>query len=443
MIKHYQFYDMMRDYKRRPLMLSEGVAYAPHRYPVLYSGKTEVSWDTLRKIPFYINRSFNNGAPFWAHDIGGYFRGTEDSELYLRSLQLSVFSPIVKFGIDKGKYYKREPFRWDIKTGTIAGDYLRLRHRLIPYIYSEAYKYHKFGDQLIVPLYYKKKEYFDDALFSNEYYFGKNLFVCPIITPKDPVMNRVVHKFYLPDGVWYDFVTGKKFPGGKVYTSFFRDEDFPVFALQGSIIPMAIPKSVNDTTPPEDMEISIFPGNSSSYTLFEDDGESDLYRKNYYLLTQIDYTYVPNNYSVVVRAVEGKSGIIPDKRNYKIIFRNTKRTEEVEAFSNMTSLSLKTYVDGSDFIVEVKDVPTVGQFTVTCKGRDIEIDAVRLINEDVERIISDLKISTMMKEKIDKILFSDLDIKKKRIEIRKLARVGLDKKFVKMFLRLLEYIEEI
>ncbi len=443
MQKHYQFYDMTRDYKRRPLLLSEGDAFAPHRYPVLYSGKAEVSWDTLRKIPFYLNRSFNNGAPFWAHDISGYFKGTEDNELYIRSLQLGVFSPILKFGIDKGKYYKREPWKWDIKTYTIAKDYLNLRHRLVPYIYSEAYKYHKFGNQLIIPLYYKKKEYYDDALFSNEYSFGEELFIAPIITPKDTVMNRVVHKFYLPEGIWYDFVTGKKFPGGKIYTNFFRDEDYPVFVKSGSIIPLATPKSINDMTPPEDMEINIFPGQSNSYTLFEDDGESDLYRKDYYILTQIDYTYVPSNYSVVIRATEGKSGIIPEKRNYKIVFRNTKRTEEVTAHSNMTSLSLKTYVDGPNFVVEIKDVPTVGQLTVTCKGKDIEIDAVRLINEDIERIISDLQISTQMKEKIDGILFGELEIKKKRIEIRKLSRIGLDKKFVKMFLRLLEYIDEI
>ena len=443
LLKHYQFYDMKRDYKRRPLLLSEGDNIAPHRYPVLYSGKSEVSWDTLRKIPFYNNNSFNNGAPFWAHDIGGYFKGTEDNELYIRALQLGVFSPILKFGVDKGKYYKREPWRWDIKTYTIAKDYLKLRHRLIPYIYSEAYKYHKFGNQLVIPLYYRKPDYYDDVLFKNEYYFGEELFIAPIIIPKDTVMNRVVHKFYLPEGTWYDFVTGKKFPGNKIYTNFFRDEDYPVFAKSGSIIPLSSPKTINDTTPPEDMEINIFPGQSNSYTLFEDDGESDLYRKDYYLLTQIDYTYVPSNYSVVVRAVKGKSGIIPEKRNYKFVFRNTKRTEEVTAYSNMTSLSLKTYVDGPNFIVEVKDVPTVGQLTVTCKGKDIEIDAVRIINEDIERIISDLQISTEMKEKIDKILFGELTIKKKRIEIRKLARVGLDKKFVKMFLRLLEYIDEI
>ena len=443
LLKHYQLHDMERDFKRRPLLLSEGDSIAPHRYPVLYSGRAEVSWDTLAKIPFYNNNSFNNGAPFWAHDISGFSKGTEDSELYLRSLQLGVFSPILKFGVDKGKYYKREPWRWDIKTYTIAQDYLSLRHKLIPYIYSETYKYHKFGKSLITPLYFKKKDFYDDARYRNEYYFGEELFISPIITQKDIVMNRVVHKFYLPEGMWYDFVTGKKFPGDKVYTSFFRDEDYPVFAKAGSIVPLAVPKTINDTTPPENMEINIFPGQSSSYTLFEDDGESDLYRKNYYLLTQIDYTYDSSNYSVVIRAIEGKSGIIPDKRNYKFIFRNTKRTEKVTAYINMTSLPLKTYVDGPNFIVEVKDVPTVGQLTITCKGKDIEIDAVRLINEDIERIISDLKITTKMKEKIDRILFGELPIKKKRIEIRKLSRIGLDKKFVKMFLRLLEYINEI
>lgn len=443
LLKHYHFHDMERDYKRRPLLLSEGDSIAPHRYPVLYSGRAEVNWDTLIKIPFYINNSFNNGAPFWAHDISGFYKGTEDNELYLRSLQLGVFSPILKFGIDKGKYYKREPWRWDIKTFTIAKDYLNLRHRLIPYIYSEAYKYHKFGKSLIIPLYFRKKDYYDDVRYKNEYYFGEELFIAPIITSKDIVMNRVVHKFYLPEGMWYDFVTGKKFPGDKVYTSFFRDEDYPVFAKAGSIIPLANPKTINEVAPPENLEINIFPGQSNSYTLFEDDGESDLYRKDYYLLTQIDYTYLPSNYSVIVRAIKGKSGIVPEKRNYKFIFRNTKRTEKVTAHSNMTSLSLKTYIDGLNFIVEVKDVPTVGQLTVTCKGNDIEIDAVRLINEDIERIISDLQIPTKMKEKIDEILFGELTNKKKRIEIRKLSRIGLDKKFVKMFLRLLEYINEI
>ena len=256
-------------------------------------------------------------------------------------------------------------------------------------------------------------------------------------------MNVVIHNFYLPEGIWYDFVTGKKFPGGRKYTSFFRDQDYPVFARQGAIIPMGYNDNLNDTTPPKNMEINIFPGKSNTYTLFEDDGESDLYRKDFYLLTQIDYNYLPNNYSLIIRSVEGKSSIVPDKRNYKIIFRNTKHTNGVNVYSNRDSVSFKTYIDGPNFVVEVNDVSTIGQLTINCQGNDIEIDAVRLINDDIERILSDLQISTTLKEKIDTILFGKEPIKKKRIAIRKLSKDGLDKKFIKMFLRLLEYIDEI
>lgn len=443
LLKHYQFYDMMRNFKRRPMVLAKNTLIAPHRYPVLYSGKSVVSWETLKEIPKHNIKSFNNGANIWAHDIGGYFKGAEDNELYTRFVQLGCFSPILKFGADKGKYYKREPWRWDIKTYTIVKDYLRLRHRLIPYIYSEVYKYHKFGIPLIKPLYYTNPDFYDDVLYCNEYYFGGGLFVCPIISKKDYVMDRSVHNFYIPDGVWYDFVTGKKFPGGKNYISFFRDEEYPVFAKAGAIIPMGRNENINDTTPPVNMEIDIFPGKSNSYTLFEDDGESDLYRKDFYLLTEIEYNYLPNNYSVIIRAKEGKSGIIPDKRNYKITFRNTKRTDDVKVYSNRDEVSFKTYVDGPNFVVEIPDINTIGQLTVNCKGKDIEIDAVHLINKEIEEIISDLQITTELKEKIDEILFGTLEIKKKRIEIRKLAKAGLDKKFIKMFLKLLEYIDQI
>lgn len=443
LLKHYQFYDMYRDYKRRPMVLGYDYALAPHRYPVLYSGKTIVSWETLKKIPFYNISAFNNGVSFWAHDIGGYFKGTEDSELYVRFVQLGTFSPILKFGVDKGKYYKREPWRWDIKTYTIVKDYLQLRHRLVPYIYSEAYKYHKFGKSLIKPLYYTNQKFYDDPLYCNEYHFGEELFVCPIITPKDYVMNRVVHNFYIPNGTWYDFVTGKKFPGGRNYISFFKDQEYPVFARSGAIIPMGVNATLNDITPPKNMEIHIFPGQSNKYTLFEDDGESDLYRKDFYLLTQIEYNYMPNNYSVIIRALEGKSGIIPEKRNYKIVFRNTKRTEDITVYSNQNQVSFKTYIDGPDFIVEVKDINTIGQLTINCKGKDIEIDAIHIINKEIESIISDLQIPTQLKENIDEILFGNSSIAKKRIEIRKLRKKGLEKKFIKMFIKLLEYIKQI
>ena len=443
LLSHYHYYDMKRNYKRRPMLLNKNSLIAPHRYPIVYSGKTEVNWKTLKKVPEYNLLAAHSGISFVSHDIGGFHKGIEDNELYIRFVQLGVFSPILKFGSDSGKYYKREPWRWNIKTYTIVQDYLKMRHRLIPYLYTESYEYYKNGKQLIEPIYFKYKDLYDDENYKYQYFFGSSLYISPIINKKEHIMNRVIHKFFIPEGTWYDFVTGKKFPGGKNYVSFFKDQDYPVFAKSGAIIPFGENDNLNDTTPPKNMEFHIFPGKDNIYKLYEDDGVSELYLKGYYLLTNIEYNYLPSNYTVIVRAVEGKSGIIPETRNYKFRFRNTKKADEVIAYFNNIEVPTNSYVDGTDFVVEVDNVKTIGQLTINCKGKDIEIDAVRIINEDIETIISDLQIETELKEKIDNVLFSELPINKKRIEIRKLKKHGLDRKFVKLFLKLLEYIKQV
>lgn len=443
LLKNYQFYDMTRNYKRRPMVLGYNNGIAEHRFPVMYAGKTVVDWESLKQIPSYNATAANLGLSWWAHDIGGYYKGIEDNELYIRYVQLGTFSPILKFGSDSGKYYKREPWRWNLKTLNIVTDYLQLRHKLIPYLYSESYKYHKQGTPLIKPIYYKVPDMYDDPIFASEYYFGSQLFVTPITKKKDYIMNRVVHRFYIPDGIWYDFFTGKKFPGNHEYVSFYKDQHYPVFAKAGSIIPMAKNDNMNDTTPPKNMEIHFFPGISNEYLLYEDDGLSDLYKKGFYLLSKIEYNYLPNNYTVIVRPIEGKSGIVPEYRDYRLVFRNTKQANDVIVYDNKEKIECKSYTSGPDFIVEIKNVSSISQLTVNCKGKDIEIDATHLINNDIEGILDDLQIETLMKEKIDKVIFSDLPIKKKRIEVRKLGNKGLDRKFVKLFLNLLEYISKV
>ena len=152
---------------------------------------------------------------------------------------------------------------------------------------------------------------------------------------------------------------------------------------------------------------------------------------------------MPNNYTVIIRAIDGKSKIVPDTRDYKIIFRNTKQAKEVIAYFDREPIEVESYVDGPDFIVVAKDIKTTGQLTINCKGKDIEIDALRLISDDIRSIISDLPINTEMKQKIDDVMFSDLDIRKKRIAIRKLKGKDLESKFVKVFLKLLEYMEQV
>ena len=441
LLAHYMYLNSGRNESKRSMLLTRNPMVAAHRYGVLYSGRSKVGFSTLRKLPVINTNAANIGLSWWSHDIGGFYDGTEDGELYIRYIELGCFSPIFRISVDKGRYYKREPWRWDVRTYAIVKEYMQLRHKLVPYIYSEAYKYYSEGIPIISPLYHKQKELYYDEYFKNEYYFGRELLVSPLIDHKDELMNRVVHKIYLPEGIWYDFKTGKKFPGG-TYVSFYKDEDYPVFAMSGAIIPMST--SIDNALKiPEELEIHVFPGKSNTYVLYEDDGITNLYKSGYFLKTSIDYNYQANNYTLIIRAIEGKSGIIPSTRNYKIRFRNTKATNEVVANFNGINLETKCYEDENDFIVEIKNVQTVGQLSINCKGKAIEIDSIRLVNEDIDTIISDLEVETRLKDTIASILFSNLTIKKKRIQIRKLKKYKLDPKFIKMFIRLLEYVEQI
>ena len=95
------------------------------------------------------------------------------------------------------------------------------------------------------------------------------------------------------------------------------------------------------------------------------------------------------------------------------------------------------------FIVSVPEVDTTKQLTVNCSGKDIEIDAARIINEDINSIITDLKIKTKLKEQLYKIVFSNMEIKKKRIAIKKLRSKGLESRFIRMFMKLYDYLIEI
>ncbi len=441
---HYMYHNLARNPEKRGMILGRNGLLAPHRYPVLYAGESEVGWDNFQSSSFFNLSASNIGACWWSHDIGGYEGGIEDPELYIRSVQLGVFSPILRFHSSGGQYYKREPWKWDSRTSNIVARYLKLRHQLTPYLYTEAYKYYKTGSMIFQPLYYYIPAVYDDSRYKNEYFFGSELLIAPILTKKNPVMNRTIHKFKLPEGMWYEFTTGKKYVGNKDYVSFYKEDDYPIFARKGSIIPLSLKSNINNTSNPTDIEIHVFPGQNNTYRMYEDDGVSLKYQNGFYLITEIDYNYMPNNYTLILRSVEGKSGIAPDTRNYKIRFRNTKYAEDVNAYFDTTPIEIsKKYIDDNDFVVELENVSTVGQLTINCKGQDIEIDAVRVINEDLDIILSDLQIETKLKEKIAEILFSDDSTKDKRMKITKLKKYNLDKSFIKLFKMIIDYTSEL
>ncbi len=443
-LDHYQFMDIRKNYKTRPMVVSRNDGVARHRYPVTYVGKSIVSWDSLKMVSLLNIASTNIGNNYLVHDIGGYYKGVEDSELYMRYIQLGVFSPILKLGSDAGVYYKREPWKWSFKTYKIVKDYLNLRHKMIPYLYSEFYKYSGSGLPVITPIYYKYSELYDDSLYKNEYYFGSQMFISPIVKKKDYITNRVIHKLFLPEGRWYHFNTGKKYVGKTKLMGFFKDEDYPCFAKEGAIIPLTNYKedmNINDTTPPKNLEIQVFPGKNNTYDLYEDDGLSELYRRGYYIVTNIASFYTKHSRRIIVQAKEGKTGIIPSLRDYKIKFRNSHVPSYISVKLNNVDVPYETKIADNDFIVKVSNISTLGILEVEIKGDSLDIESLDLFKDSVISILQDLPIETLLKEKVENVLFKEEVIKKKRIEVRKLERKGLEKKFVNLFLKLLEYLE--
>ena len=198
---------------------------------------------------------------------------------------------------------------------------------------------------------------------------------------------------------------------------------------------------MNSSKNPDGFIIHIFPGKSNTYTLYEDDGVS--LNKDKYVKTIIDYNYMLNNYTVIIRQDITDSSLIPSIRKFVIRFRNTRLPNDITIYVGEDKLdSFKYYLDENDFVIELDNINSFKQVTINCKGQDIEIDSSRIINNDIDNIISDLKIETKLKGLVNSIMFSNDEIRKKRINIRKLKRSGLHPRYINMFLKLLEYIEE-
>lgn len=438
LLNHYHYAMEGIKQNKRSIVLTRNHNIAIHRYGIIVSGKTNVDWNTLSVLPRYNSSASNMGISYIINAIGGYYKGIEDFELYIRYIQLGVFSPMLVLASDDGKYYRREPWRFNLSQKEIIKKYLQLRNKLIPYIYTESYIYHKSGSPIVQPLYYKYPKIYDEPLYTNQYFFGSQMLVCPITKKKNIMMNRVVQRMFIPEGVWYELESGKKFIGNKYYMSFYKDEDYPVFCKEGSIIVMSLDK---DTNNPVNLEVDIFPGKSGNYKLYEDDGITNNFKNGKYAITEYSFNYSKDKYEFIIKPT-GNLGLVPDIRNYKIRFRNT-NSASITVSDGVNNVKASALIEGNDLIVNVPNVSSGMNLVINCMGNNLENSTIKLINDDIKGILEDLEIETLLKEKIDDVLFENIPIRKKRIKIRKLKRKGLEPKFVKMFLKLLEYIETV
>lgn len=266
LLNHYHSLDIDRDGKHG-VILSRYAGVGSHRYPLGFSGDTVVCWKSLDFQPYFTALASNAGYTWWSHDIGGHLFGKGDNELYLRWLQFGVFSPINRLH-SSNKGMSKEPWNYP-QVENIAEDFLRLRHRLLPYLYTANVHTATEGVPLVCPTYYYCKDsraY--DKKWRNQYYFGEQMYVCPVTSKgKNGVAKQTI---WLPDGVWFDFFTGEKYEGGKEYTIECPFERYPVFVKEGGIIPLL--HANGNSTEFKDIELKVYLGNNV-YTMFDEQGK--------------------------------------------------------------------------------------------------------------------------------------------------------------------------
>ena len=265
-LNHYHFLDHAAEHK--PLILSRYCGIGSHRYPVGFSGDTRVTWDTLRYLPYFTATASNIGYGWWSHDIGGHMNGCKDDELYVRFLQFGVFSPVNRLHCTNSPVFTKEPWAYANGAGLIAEEYLRLRHRMIPFLYSASYETAEQGLQLVEPLYYQWPEREEAYRYPGEYLFGRQLLVAPI-TEKGTAEGMARVPVWLPEGHWTDLFTGEEYSGGRELTLVRWLEEIPVLLREGGFFVLDDRETTNSAANPDRLKVYVTNG-SGSYTLSED-----------------------------------------------------------------------------------------------------------------------------------------------------------------------------
>ena len=311
--------------KRLFIMTRSSFAGQQHYGSNMWSGDVNSSWDMLRKqVPAGLSFSLT-GNPNFNTDIGGFFCGSYNTkgsgsapqnpqfqELYVRWMQYGLFCPVFR---SHGADAPREIWQFGEK-GTPVYDaiekMIRLRYRLIPYLYSTAWQVTSNNESYLRPLFsdfVADKKVWD---MTDEFMFGRSILACPIVDPqyteekiirtdamtgweKQEVKSEGVKSEkldfttsksatkYLPKGaLWYDFWTGKAYQGGKSVTLETTFDRVPMFVRAGSILPLGPEMQYVGEKAWDNLELRLYPGADGSFTLYEDEGDNYNYEKGVY-----------------------------------------------------------------------------------------------------------------------------------------------------------------
>ncbi|KAF3904059.1 Alpha-xylosidase [Dactylellina cionopaga] len=270
LLNHFHFLDNAQIAKD-PLILSRYAGPGSHRYPVGFSGDTITTWNSLEFQPEFTATASNIGYGWWSHDIGGHFHGYRDDELVARWVQFGVFSPIMRLHSSNSLWSSKEPWKYPRECQDVMVHYLRLRHRLIPYIYTMNVLAHEQDEPLIQPMYWLHPARSEAYEVPNQYYFGRYLIVAPVVTPRSSRTGLAGTKAWVPPGRHIDIITGITYDGDREIYLYRRLHEYPLLASKGSIIPLdASQKPLNGALNPQQLEIIVIVGANGSFEITED-----------------------------------------------------------------------------------------------------------------------------------------------------------------------------
>ena len=293
-----------------------------HRYAVGFSGDAVVSWESLAFQPEFTATASNVGYCWWSHDIGGHTRGVRDDELATRWVQFGVFSPIMRLHSANNPFIRKEPWVFPAEHRQAMGDALRLRHRLVPYLHTMNHRAAA-GTPLVRPMYHLEPYRREAYAVPNEYAFGSELLVAPVVTPRSRVSLLSRTRAWLPAGRWTDVVTGAVYRGDR-YVELHRPlESVPVLLRDGGILPLAGPDERDATRNPTVLEVLVAPGASGRLDLAEDpedDHDDQDVAPGDGPAATTPLAWDRDARELRVGAVEGRADVVPTLREWTVTF---------------------------------------------------------------------------------------------------------------------------
>ena len=356
-----------KDYGQKRVFIMTRSSYAgqQHYGSNMWSGDVNSSWDMLRKqVPAGLSYSLT-GNPNFNTDIGGFFCGSYNTkgsgsaprnpqfqELYVRWMQYGLFCPVFR---SHGADAPREIWQFG-KKGEPVYDaiekQIRLRYRLIPYLYSTAWQVTSNNDSYMRPLF---SDFAADKKVWNitdEFLFGRSILAAPIVKAQyteekiirtdamtgwnrqnatdgsaagaiDFTATKSTTK-YLPRGAaWYDFWTNKQYKGGQDVTLETTLDRVPMFVRAGSILPLGPEMQYVGEKAWDNLEMRVYPGANGSFTLYEDEGDNYNYEKGQY--ATITFQWNDKARTLTIGERKGSYPGMLQKRQFTIVTPNGKQ----------------------------------------------------------------------------------------------------------------------